>query len=87
MAVNCTYIIGSLTISQLLQAMVPSHTDSENSQTKVEVFPSCTPSVSKDSHTRGSEGFQFVVILVRDSLIAMLLEMPQAGCIPAPLFQ
>lgn len=56
--------------------------------TKVKVFPSYTWRVCKDSHIRTRNGFQFVIILVRSTLRAILIEMALVSCItPAPLFQ
>lgn len=86
---DCTYIIGSLIVSQLLQVIVPLHTDSENSQNKGKSVSLLhhVKCPQGQSHQRLRMGFQSVVILVRGSLTAILLEKPQAGCIPAPLFQ
>ena len=84
---NCTYSTGGLTISQLLQVVVPLRTDSENSQNKGKsVSLLChMKCLQGRSQQRLRMGLQFVVILVRGGLTAILLEKPQAGCIPAPL--
>lgn len=86
---NCTYILGSLTLPQLLQVIVPLHTDSENSQNKGKSVSLLhhMKCLQGQAHQRLRMGFQFVVVLVRGTLTAILLEKPQAGCIPAPLFQ
>lgn len=66
MTANSTCIIGSLAISQLLQIIVPLHTDSENSQNKSKsislLHMKC---LHGQSHQRLRVGFQFVVILVK----------------------
>lgn len=89
MTENCTYIIGSLTVSQLLQVIVPLHTASENSQNKGKSISLLQhmKRLQGQSHQRLRMGFQFVVVLVRGSLTAVLLEKSQAGCVPAPLLQ
>lgn len=66
MTANCTCIIGSLAISQLLQIIVPLHTDSENSQNKSKsISLSHMKCLHRQSHQRLRVGFQFVVILVK----------------------
>lgn len=81
------YVIGSLTISQLLRVIVPLHTDSENPQNKAKSVSLLRVSCLRgQSHQRLKMGFQFVAILVKDSLTVILLEKPQAGCTPS-LFQ
>lgn len=85
---DCTYVTGSLTVSQLLQVIVPLHTDSANPQKEVKsvslLHASC---LQGQSHQGLKVGFQFVAISVKGSLTVILLEQPQAGCILASQFQ